>query len=126
MPRKAQILPILVVATALIAGCATSNSPDQGNADASAPARSLNSDTPALITFVNRSGQPVNVYWLDFGGNRKFYQTLGAGSSYTQQIFLTHPWLVTDAKDHPWHTYLPEAKPRTVELQAPSETMIAR
>jgi hypothetical protein len=81
--------------------------------------RSLNSAVAAKITFVNKSGQPIKVYWIDFNGNRKLYQTLENNRFYEQQTFMTHPWLVTDKDDNAWDTYYPEARPRTVEIVAP-------
>jgi len=88
--------------------------------------RSLNSDTPALITFANRSNQSVKIFWIDFGGNRQLYKTLESGGSFTQQTFLTHPWLVTDAQAQPWNVYMPEGRPRTVVLQAPGAAATAQ
>ena len=116
----------LLVSILLTVGCLGSHQSGESSADAARSTRSINSDTPALITFVNHSGQSVNVYWLDFGGNRQLYKTLEAGGSFTQQTFLTHPWLITDANGQPWNVYMPEAQPRTVDLQAPSAAAIAR
>jgi hypothetical protein len=124
MSPKTPLLLSLLVAIALATGCMPSHKSDQSNADASL--KSLNSNTPTLITFINRSTEPVDIYWLDFGGNRQLYKTLEAGGSYTQQTFLTHPWLVTDARGKPWNVYMPEAQPRTIYLQAPSSALIAR
>ena len=116
----------IILAIALTTGCTASDESDQSSADPGALPKSLNSDTPALITFDNRSGEAVNIYWIDFGGKRQKYNTLEPGGSYTQQTYLTHPWLVTDARGKPWNVYLPEARPRTVDLHAPSDAVIAR
>lgn len=126
MARNSCLLLTLLAAITLIVGCAGSNQPERSGTNAAQSTRSLNSDTPALITFVNRSNQSVNVYWIDFGGNRQLYKTLEAGGSFTQQTFLTHPWLVTDAQGQPWNIYMPEASPRTVVLQGPSAAVIAQ
>jgi hypothetical protein len=125
MRRKAQPLQILLFAIALTTGC-TSRDPDRSGADATGPVKSLNSDTPALMTFVNQSGQSLEIYWIDFGGNRQLYKTLESGGSYTQRTYLTHPWLITDAGGQPWSVYLPEARPRTVYLQAPRNALIGQ
>ncbi len=53
--------------------------------------KSVTGDVAATIEFVNASGKTVKVYWLDYDGRRKLYQTLAAGDSYEQQTFLTHP-----------------------------------
>jgi hypothetical protein len=120
MPRRAQNWPVLLVTTALMAGCVAPSGPDQASVDANTPTKSINSNTPALITFVNQSQQTVDIYWIDFGGNRQLYKTLEIGGSLTQQTYLTHPWLVTDASGQPWSVYLPQAQPRTIYLQAPA------
>jgi hypothetical protein len=77
MPHQARMLLILVVATLLMAGCGAPSGSDQASADANAPPKSINSNTPALITFTDASGQP-------------------------------------------WNLYLPQARPRTIYLQAPA------
>jgi len=38
----------------------------------------------------------VTVYWIDFKGARVFYNSLAPGESYTQQTYVTHPWIVVD------------------------------
>lgn len=81
--------------------------------------RSLESKVPTALTLVNKSERPVKVYWLDFDGKRKLYETLRPGRRYESQTFVTHPWLVTDAKDRPWAIYLPDAQPRIVEVTRP-------
>lgn len=78
--------------------------------------RSTNGDLPTTITFVNRAGEPVKLYWLDYEGKRKLYETIPPGKQTVQPTFVTHPWLVTDAQDRPWGIYLPDAQPRTVEI----------
>ena len=124
MPINVSLLLNLFLAIALV-GCTPGES-GRPNSEANPTTRSLNSDTPALMTFVNQSSQPVDIYWIDFGGIRQLYKTLEAGGSYTQQTYLTHPWLVTDTSGRPWNVYLPEARPRTVYLQAPGDATIAR
>jgi hypothetical protein len=56
--------------------------------------RSTAGSTRAAITFVNRLESPVDIYWIDYAGDRVFYQTLAPGERYLQLTFLTHPWLV--------------------------------
>ena len=52
------------------------------------------SKEPTGITFVNRSDEPVKIYWLSFQGERKLYQYLPPGGRHTQQTFMGHYWLV--------------------------------
>jgi Caspase domain/VHL beta domain len=58
--------------------------------------KSTRADTSVNITFQNRSTNPISTYWLDYSGNRKLYQRLAGGASYTQQTFVTHPWVLVD------------------------------
>ncbi|HEX2789385.1 MAG TPA: hypothetical protein VHN17_03070 [Steroidobacteraceae bacterium] len=51
------------------------------------------------ITFVNRSDEPVKIYWLSFQGERKLYQYLPPGGRHTQKTFMGHYWLVTSLAD---------------------------
>jgi hypothetical protein len=62
---------------------------DAENSYASQPSRESTG-----IVLVNRSGQPVKVYWLNFQGRRVLYQTLPPGGQQTQQTFVGHNWLV--------------------------------
>jgi hypothetical protein len=56
--------------------------------------RSLNSDTEAIIRFVNVTDVPVDIYWIDFMGDRVLYlEALPPGGNLYQLTFLTHPWL---------------------------------
>jgi hypothetical protein len=48
------------------------------------------------ITFVNRSDEPVKIYWLSFRGERKLYQYLPPSARHTQQTFIGHNWLATN------------------------------
>jgi hypothetical protein len=49
------------------------------------------------IQFTNTTSQTVDIYWLDYNGQRFFYQSLGPGLSYVQPTYETHPWLIADS-----------------------------
>lgn len=58
---------------------------------------SLNGNTPAEIDFINDSTVPVDVYWIDYSGDRVlYYPDLLPGQSYDQGTYLTHPWLIVE------------------------------
>ena len=58
-------------------------------------AHSGGSNTAAVIDFVNRSGRPVDIYWIDSGGRRVLYmKNLKAGATHHRNTYLTHPWLI--------------------------------
>jgi hypothetical protein len=46
------------------------------------------------MTFVNRSDQAVEIYWLDFHGYRHLYHTLTPGGRIKQDTFIGHNWLL--------------------------------
>lgn len=50
--------------------------------------------TRARITFINNSSYAVELYWIDYDGNRVFYVTLPSQYNVTSETYLTHPWLV--------------------------------
>src|SRR3954462_906131 len=79
--------------------------------------KSLESSIETRITFVNRCESVVKIYWIDKEGKRKFHDTLQPDKSIEFRTYVTHPWLVTDAKDNLWGMYLPDPQPRTVELK---------
>jgi hypothetical protein len=53
------------------------------------------SKEPTGMTFVNRSDEPVKIYWLGFQGERILYRYLAPGGRHTQQTLIGHNWLVT-------------------------------
>ncbi|MEO8193424.1 MAG: hypothetical protein ABI681_06205 [Gemmatimonadales bacterium] len=62
-------------------------------------AQSLNSSTPTLVRLTNATCSTVSVYWLDFTGQRVFYNSLAPGDSYVQGTYLTHPWVIVRESD---------------------------
>jgi len=73
--------------------------------------RSVEAATVAVLQLVNASGQPLHVHWLDYSGQRQFYRALAPYEGFTQNTYLTHPWLVTDADGQCLAIYLPAANP---------------
>jgi hypothetical protein len=120
MSRSLRALVSLLCLSFLVAWPATLQAEKKHPAEEKGT-KSISHDVETFIKFVNKSGKTIKVYWLDYDGDRKLYQTLENGESYEQQTFLTHPWLVTDEKDNAWYVYFPDAQPRTVEVVAPSK-----
>jgi hypothetical protein len=89
--------PITIQCVIRTAGAPASSSAAAGaGCPAPGSARSVNSAQKAALEFQNRSGRPVDIFWLDYQGQRKRYKTLNAGQSYTQSTFATHPWIAVD------------------------------
>jgi hypothetical protein len=91
---------IFVVSTMAAVGAqaAPSATGAAANFCATTKRKSVVGKTPAQITFVNRAGETVSVYWLNYSGQRVFYRKLLDGKRYTQRTYLTHPWLVLDPR----------------------------
>jgi von Hippel-Lindau disease tumor supressor len=83
--------------------------------------KSLNSAVPTEIRFVNHSGQTVNVYWLDYEGRPKWYQTLRDGEFYDQPTYVTHPWLIAGENGDVWDVHQPAEQPRTITITGPKK-----
>jgi uncharacterized protein YjbI with pentapeptide repeats len=64
--------------------------------------KSLEGNVPTSVKFQNQTTGTgsVTVYWINYAGQRVFYNTLGPGQSYVQGTFLTHPWVVTDGTNN--------------------------
>jgi len=73
--------------------------------------KSIEGAKPTKVTFRNSHHTSVRLYWLDYGGERKLYATIGDGDSYTQPTFVTHPWVVADMADTCIALYLPQDSP---------------
>jgi hypothetical protein len=86
--------------------------------------KSLSADIPAPILLINKSRQTVKLFWIDYKGKRKLQATLEPGERYDSDTFVTHPWLVTDAKENAWAIYLPDPQARTVEITGPAAARI--
>jgi hypothetical protein len=56
--------------------------------------RSGNSNQRASVTFANNTNVPLQVYWLDYTGARRFYRLLNPGEDYVQNTYVTHPWIM--------------------------------
>ena len=58
------------------------------------PGRQTGEDTS--ITFINRTDKPIEVYWVQSGGQRQHYATVAPGQRHRQHTFAGHAWLVTE------------------------------
>ncbi|GEM_PF-6368822 len=57
-----------------------------------AQVRSISSETPVTITFLNATETPVEVYWIDFEGQEQHYGALEPGITWEQGTYETHAW----------------------------------
>jgi len=89
---------------------------------------SIEGNVATSIQFTNNTGGPLNVYWINYQGQRVFYRggpfaALAAEQSYTQGTYITHPWIITDvATNSCLGIWLPTESPDTAVItgSAPS------
>ena len=58
--------------------------------------KSADSDKETKVQFKNASKSKIKIYWINYDGKREFYSDVNPGKSYTQNTYMTHPWVVTD------------------------------
>jgi hypothetical protein len=73
--------------------------------------RSLNSDRPTKLTFINKSSKAIKIYWISFQGERELVVVLYPTEENTQSTFVTHPFIVADLSEMCLGIYLPEKEP---------------
>ena len=92
--------PGFVPVTAVIGSCPTPGQQTIGVIEPQSPAAAVGAQSQiqiqcsTLVEFVNQRFEPVDVYWIDFNGARVLYNTLQPGTSYLQQTWPEHPWIV--------------------------------
>lgn len=55
--------------------------------------KSLRSNEPVTIRFVNESGAVRVIQWINFDGALKEYAELQPGQEFEQKTYITHPWI---------------------------------
>ena len=68
------------------------------------------------VTFVNRTGSEVELFWLDSGGQRRSYGKLAAGEERVQHTFAGHVWEVVGNDERTIAVFEAEEQPAKVEL----------
>ena len=72
--------------------------PSNENIDAQTlPRRSTDNEHPSYVKFICRTNRRVDVYWLNFKGEKIKYATLTNGKSVCFNTWTTHPWVFRDA-----------------------------
>jgi carboxyl-terminal processing protease len=104
--HEPQILPHQLPEPQIPSGC-----PSEGSA------RSVRADEATNVVFRNHRKINVRLYWIDYRGSRKFYNELRPGQMYTQQTYMTHPWVVTDGADRCLLLYLPVRYGGTLDIR---------
>ncbi len=90
------LLVAMVTPATILAGIGGAIKPDSACAD-EADFKSLKGDDPAVLTVINNSDETVRTWWLSYDGERVFYSDLAPHTSYMQETWLTHPWVISSA-----------------------------
>ena len=69
-------------------------------ASAGIPERSPSGEN-TFVTFENKSGRRVKIYWIGYDGQHKLYGELDADGTRQQNTYSEAVWLITDENDKP-------------------------
>jgi len=97
------------VASTTVASIGTQLSPLPCSLESSLHA--VNANVSTSVTFVNQTSSAVDIYWLDYSGQRQLYATLAAGTTLLQQTYVTHPWVAAGPSSTCIAIFLPLATP---------------
>ncbi len=56
--------------------------------------RSTNATTPMRFQLENNSNEALELFWLDYNGQRQSYRTLAPGRKLSQITYVSHAWLI--------------------------------
>jgi hypothetical protein len=59
--------------------------------------RSADSNQPIRLSFFNKTKNNIKIYWIDYQGDKKLYETLAPDQNLVEPTYATHPWLITDS-----------------------------
>jgi hypothetical protein len=59
--------------------------------------RSQEGVAQAELTVINLTNATFNLFWLDYDGERVFYQAIRPSSTQLQPTWVTHPWILADS-----------------------------
>jgi von Hippel-Lindau disease tumor supressor len=101
MKKVVLAMKTLVPAVAIALLAAQDTASAQGRRTDGCPSeaalRSLSGTERTRISFRNERFGRINVFWIDYEGQRQLYRTLAPGQTQTFQTYATHPWVLTDA-----------------------------
>ncbi|OHB77631.1 MAG: peptidase S9 [Planctomycetes bacterium RBG_16_55_9] len=89
------------------------------------PRSSRQTGRETSITFINRTKDDIEVYWLDSQRQRKHYATVASGDQHRQHTFAGHVWLVTDKDGKTLATFMAEEEPGDAVIDEDTVRQIA-
>ncbi len=81
-----------------------------------APKASTRTGPETEITFVNATESDVELFWLDFEGQRRSYGKLPPGGRRPQHTYAGHVWLAVDGQGEALAVFIAEDETTTAEI----------
>jgi Protein of unknown function (DUF2442) len=72
---------------------------------------------PLTVMFTNLTSQNISVFWLDYNGERVAKRTMGSGEAFTEQTYISHPFVIVDSHGACLKVVLPGSTTRTVTIE---------
>lgn len=89
----------LTLSWGILDAAAQSPLPEVHSSCASEPTRaSTAGDVVAQLTVINNTDATFELFWLDYEGERVYYQDSPPHSTVVQPTWLTHPWILADSQ----------------------------
>ena len=74
-------------------------------------------DHAVEIVFENQTSAPMQLYWLDYDGNRESIGDIPPKQTVRHSTYVTHPWVVTKTGNDCVGVYFPDGQERKVVLK---------
>jgi dipeptidyl aminopeptidase/acylaminoacyl peptidase len=87
------------------------------------PKRTTRNGNETTVRVHNTTATPVELFWVDDGGERKSYGRVRPGQTAEQHTYAGHVWLVTDSLGNPLGFF--EATPEALEIEIDGQPMEA-
>jgi hypothetical protein len=89
--------------------------------------RSIEGSSSTMVTFTNKSSRNIVMVWLNYHSEPIKYSQLVPGASYTQQTYVTHPWIAVELDSgyytlmllNNWTVFYPQACDCNVHITEP-------
>lgn len=78
------------------------------------------------VRFVNEMNEDVDVYWMNYNGQRQYWFMLGPGEEREQPTYVTHPWLVVTSNNATFlASIIGRADKQVITVRGPNNSDVA-
>jgi von Hippel-Lindau disease tumor supressor len=67
--------------------------------------------------FTNLTSENITVFWLDYKGERVAIRTLRSEEAFTEQTYISHPFVIVDSHGACLKVILPGSTTHTVTIE---------